>query len=609
MEERSRRGSRRAHTLVVAVTAFGLIAGACGGSSKPNNSSNTTAGNSTNTTAAPGPNTSILTSTTAAPDTNTPVAGGKLTYALEAESNTGYSIIYSNCAISCWQVLRAIYDPVTAYDSNDKPQPYLAESLTHSDDYLTWNVKLRPGIKFHDGVDLDAKALVTNIEASRCSALIGPAWGEFGGCPVTYDPSQPETATNRKPVSTIIKDVSVDPADPLTMVTHFLLPFPTYADTLTAVMVESPTLIDYKDPTGEKAKNNPVGTGPFMFKEWTPNDHLTVEKNPNYWRKGLPYLDEIVFKPINDVSARENALRGGTVDMIMNFQGPTVAKFRAEKDKWSIFENIKGGETILLMLNHFATYKGKENPLADLRVRQALSLAIDYNEVLDLRQDNVTGVANGPYPPGVPGYLDDTGWPKTQDLDKAKSLIDEYKKEKGISGDLELEFGTDADPFNRGTNELVATYWKQIGVNAVIDQTEQGAYITRALQGDFQIFGWRQFGGFDPDRNFLWWYSLLGTDPPGLGLNFARYKSKVVDDNLITLRTNPDPAAQKTAAETINKQLAADVIDIWLFWNVWQFVGKPAVQDIGGGTLPDGSAAEPSNGGPQHWLGQIWLKK
>ncbi len=607
MEDRSKRGSRRAHTLVIAVTALGLVAGACGGSSKPN-SSNTTSGAS-DTTAAGGPNTSILTSTTAAPDTNTPTAGGRLTYALEAESNTGYSIIYSNCAISCWEVLRAIYDPVTAYDTNDKAQPYLAESLTHSDDYLTWNVKLRAGIKFHDGVDLDAKALVTNIEASRCSALIGPAWGEFGGCPFTYDANQPETATNRKPVSTIIKDVSVDPADPLTTIVHFLLPFPTFADTLTAVMVESPTLIDFKDPTGDKAKNHPVGTGPFVFKEWTPNDHLTVEKNPNYWRKGLPYLDEIVFKPINDVSARENALRGGTVDMIMNFQGPTVAKFRDEKDKWSIFENVKGGETVLLMLNHFATYKGKENPLADLRVRQALSLAIDYNEVLDLRQDNVTQVATGPYPPGVPGYLADTGYPKAQDLDKAKSLIDEYKKEKGITGDLELEFGTDADPFNRGTNELVATYWKQIGVNAVIDQTEQGAYITRALQGDFQIFGWRQFGGFDPDRNFLWWYSLLGTDPPGLGLNFARYKSKVVDDNLLILRTNPDPAAQKTAAETINKQLAADVIDIWLFWNVWQFVGKPAVQDIGGGTLPDGSAAEASNGGPQHWLGQIWLKK
>jgi peptide/nickel transport system substrate-binding protein len=310
------------------------------------------------------------------------------------------------------------------------------------------------------------------------------------------------------------------------------------------------------------------------------------------------------------VSARENALRGGTVDMIMNFQGPSVAKFRGEKDKWSIFENIKGGDTGLIMLNHFPTYKGKENPVADLRVRQALSLAIDYKEVLDLRQENVTSVANGPYTPGVPGYLADTGWPTQPDLAKAKSLIDEYKKAKGISGDLELEYGTDADPFNRGTNELVATYFKEIGVNAVIDQTEQGQYITRALQGDFQMFAWRQFGGFNPDRNFLWWYSLLGTDPPGIGLNFARYKSKVVDDNLLILRTNPDPAAQKTAAETINKQLAADVIDIWLFWNVWQFVAKPSVQNIGGGTLPDGTTAvEPSNGGPQHWMAQIWIKK
>lgn len=605
MDYRSRRGSHRTRVFVVAIIALGLVAGACGGSSKPDNSSNTTS----NTTVA-GPDTSVLTSTTAAPNTSEPEAGGKLTYALEAENNTGYSPIYSNCPISCWEVLRTIFDPVMAYDTNDKPQPYLAETVTHSDDYLTWNVKLRSGIKFHDGVDLNGQALVTNIEALRCSALTAPAFGEFGGCPFTYDASQPETATNRKPLSTIIKDVGVDPADPLTTVVHFLLPFATFGDALVDLLVQSPTLIDFTDPTGEKAKNTPVGTGPFTFKEWTPNDHLTVEKNPTYWRKGLPYLDEIVFKPINDVSARENALRGGTVDMIMNFQGPTVKKFRDEKDKWSIFENIKGGETVLLLLNHFPTYKGKENPVADLRVRQALSLAIDYNEVLDLRQDNVTQVANGPYPPGVGGYLADTGWPKAPDLDKAKALIDEYKKEKGITGDLQLEFGTDADPFNRGTNELVATYWKEIGVTAVIDQTEQGAYITRALQGDFQVFGWRQFGGFNPDRNFLWWYSLLGTDPPGIGLNFSRYKSKVVDDNLIVLRTNPDPAAQKTAAETINKQVATDVMDIWLFWNVWQFVAKPTVQNIGGGTLPDGvTPTEPSNGLVQHWLGQIWIKK
>ena len=303
--------------------------------------------------------------------------------------------------------------------------------------------------------------------------------GEFGGCPFTYDASQPETATNKKPVSTIIKDVAVDPADPLSAIVHFLIPAATFADTLAGLPVESPATLDLHDPTGTKAKNDPVGTGAFAFKEWTPNDHLTVVKNPNYWQKGLPYLDSIIFKPINDVSARENTLRGGTVDMIMNFQGPSIAKFRAEKEKWSIFENAKGGDTGLIMLNHFPTYKGKENPVADLRVRQALSLAIDYKEVLDLRQENVSQVANGPYTPGVPGYLADTGWPTAPDIAKAKSLIDDYKKEKGISGDLDIEYGTDADPFNRGTNELIATYFKEIGVNAVIDQTEQGQYITR----------------------------------------------------------------------------------------------------------------------------------
>jgi ABC-type transport system substrate-binding protein len=260
------------------------------------------------------------------------------------------------------------------------------------------------------------------------------------------------------------------------------------------------------------------------------------------------------------------------------------------------------------MINHFPTYKGQPNPLADLRVRQCLAYGIDYEEVRQKRFAGITKLANGPFGPGTDGYVEDTGYPKYDPV-KAKSLCDAYKAEKGITGDLEIQFGTTADPFNKGTDELIAAQWKKIGVNAPIDQTEQGAYITRGLTGDFQVLGWRNFGGFSQDRNFIWWQSAFALDPPNLALNFGRYKSKVVDDALIVLRTTTDQNARKTAAQTINKQLAADVANLWLGWTLWAFMADKSVQDIGGGTLPDGTPAAPSNALAQHWTGHIWLKK
>ncbi len=590
--------------LLAGSIALALVAAACGGGDDGAEE------DATGTTASDGNNFAQNT-TTSAPEEITP--GGKLVYALEAENNTGFSPQYSQSPIAGYTVFRALYDPLMALNrETGKAEPYLAESVTPSADLKTWKIKVKPNIKFHDGLPLDGAAVVANIQAQRCSPLNATAFGEFGGCPTTYDPNKPEDATNRKPLSTIYDTLTVDPADPLTAIVAMKIPFAVFDYALTEIagLMASPNM--FKDP--KNAGKNPVGTGPFKFKEWVPGDRLTVVKNPDYWQKDakgtqLPYLDEITFRPIDDISARENALRSGQVDMLQTSNGDAISRFREEKDDWAIFENDRGGESSYFMINSFPTFKGKENPLADLRVRQCLAHGIDRDKVNELRNGGVTKVSSGPYPPGTIGYLEDSGYPKF-DVAKAKQLCDAYKAEKGITGDLEIEFGTTADPFNKGTNELVASMWKDIGVNAKIDQTEQGAYITRALQGDFQIFGWRNHGGFNPDTNFIWWHSSLALDPPATGLNFGRIKDKAIDDALVTMRTNADPAARKTAAQTVNKQMSSQVWNLWSWWALWQIVADPKVQDIGGGTFPDGKTAlEPSNTRPQHWFQQMWIKQ
>ena len=615
--ERSRGTSMgRAGKAIVLASAAALLAVACGSSKKDDSSSVTTAAGGA-TTAAGAVTTTGGASATAGVSTIAQTAsggtvkrGGKLTYALEAETATGFSPLYSQFAISGEAVARAIYDPVTAIGEDGKTHGVLAESMTPNADATQWVVKMRAGIKFHDGTPLDGTALKSFLEAGRCSALVATAYGEFGGCPQTFDAAKPEDPkTNRKPLSTVYKTITVDTADPMKVTIDLLTPVAILDYTYYIAFLVSPKIVN--DPVG--SPKNPVGTGPFKFKEWVVNDHVTVTKNADYWLKApdgqpYPYLDEITFKPFDDIAARENCLRGGQCDVMMTSNGDSISKFRSEKNDWTIFENSVGGETGHFMFNVGPTFKGKENPLADVNVRTGLAKCVNYDELNKLRNGGVAPVPNGPYPPGTDGYLDDTGYPKF-DQPGGKALLDAYRTAKGISGDLELAFGTTADPFNKGTNELVATYWKKCGVNAVIDQTEQGQYITRALVGDFQIFGWRNFGGLNPDRNYVWWLSAFSTDPPGIALNFGRIKDKEIDAALTKIRASTDPAARKAAAQEVNKIFGKQVYNIWTQWTLWQFIGAKKVQGIGDSwNAPDGTKVVNTARVSMHAFHSMWIK-
>jgi peptide/nickel transport system substrate-binding protein len=603
---------RPRHRVVAALTLAGVLLAACGSSGGDETADTTTAGGAATTVAGGSTATTVQTSAQTTPtDTGKPKVGGKLTMAQEAENATGWSPQFSQTPIAGWNVQRQLYDPLTIVGIDGKAHPFLAESLTPSADFTSWTIKARAGIKFHDGTDFNGQSIKNNIEAARCSPLVATAMGEFGGCPSTFDPAKPEDPkTNRKPLSTIYKAITV--TDPMSVKIDLAFPYPSLDMSMATTLGFMAADANLKDPAN--GPKNPIGTGPFKFKEWIVNDHMTVVRNPTYWGKDadgtqLPYLDEIVFKPIDDIAAREEALRSGAVDLLMTSNGDAIAKFRAEKDDWSIFETDLGGETNYYLVNEFPTYKGKPNPLADPDFRKGLALGINYEEFNKLRNGGVTKVANGPFPPGTDGYLDDTGYPKYNEAE-AKKLIDAYKAKNNITGDVEIAFGTTADPFNRGSNELTASYWKKIGVNAVIDQTEQGQYITRALVGDFQVFGWRNHGSLEPDRGFVWWHSSMAIDPPGVAINFGRIKDKAIDDALIKIRTTPTKEDRDAAAKALNKALAASTHNMWLNWTLWQFVGDKKIQNLGGAPIaPDGTKAATTMGRAMNWLVTTWIKE
>ena len=202
---------------------------------------------------------------------------------------------------------RTVFDPLTIITLNGDWAPYLAESVVPNAAYTSWTITLRPNVVFHDGTPCNGAALVTNLEAQAKSLLTG----------VVLSPTL----------------VSITQTGPLAATITFKspwVPFPYYlAGGIGGQIayVVAPSMLS--NPNGT---THPVGTGPFVFKEWIPNDHFTATANPNYWRKGLPYLSEITFKPIPDEEARAEALKSGTIDLMITDTPQIITQFRGNQE-------------------------------------------------------------------------------------------------------------------------------------------------------------------------------------------------------------------------------------------------------------------------------------
>lgn len=195
------------------------------------------------------------------------------------------------------KITHQVFDSLLEYkEGTTEVQPSLAESWTVSEDGLKYTFKLRQGVKFHDGTDFNAEAVVFNF--TRWSDPKSEY--KFEGDSFDYYDSMFGPDGKR-----VIKEVKA--IDDNTVEFTLNQPQAPFLQNLamTSFGIASPTAIKEKK---ENFKNEPVGTGPFVFKEWKRNDSITLEKNPNYWKEGLPKLNKVIVRSIPDNSARFRAL-------------------------------------------------------------------------------------------------------------------------------------------------------------------------------------------------------------------------------------------------------------------------------------------------------------
>ncbi len=255
------------------------------------------------------------------------------------------------------------------------------------------------------------------------------------------------------------------------------------------------------------SQTNPIGTGPFVFQSWTPNDHFTATKNPHYWRSGLPYLDSVTYKPIPDSQQLLASLMSGSVDIIHTSTSQVTKSLRADTSLGYIDDSVKvAGEPdmgcVLLNLS--------EAPFDQQKFRQAAAMAIDSAQYVAIIDSGVNPTSNGPFVQGSAYYLADNGYP-SYDPTKAKQLVQEVQQ-AGHSVTFTLNHVP--DPNTTKIAEYLQQQFKNVGMQVSISPIEQAQIINTALHRQVPGPGVAAVRGHQPGPQL----HLLESDTDQLGV-------------------------------------------------------------------------------------------
>lgn len=377
--------------------------------------------------------------------------------------------------------LTSVYDTLVYQDpTTHEFAPGLAESWTVSADGLTYTFTLRRDVKFHDGTPFDASAVKANLDRI----------------------ADPQTQS-QKAVFMLGPYVETEVVDTYTVVIHLKEPFAPLLDSLSQVYLgmASPTALRQ---WGADYQLHQVGTGPFRFVEYAPNDHLTLARNPEYaWgprlfaHQGPAYLDEIVFRFYTDPATRAAALEAGQVD-VMGEVPPLDAQRLSQDPRFRLYAIPIPGQPLQFFLN------SQRPPTDDARVRQALLLATDRAAIVQAVFGGLSPVANGPltratrgYDPAVEAFypydparagelLDAAGW----------RLVGERREKDGQP--LQLEAVIMGYGFVPEVTQLLQAQWRAIGIELNAQQAPYGAVLEAGRSGAVHLIPFIT-SGTDPD--------------------------------------------------------------------------------------------------------------
>ena len=512
-------------------------------------------------------------------DEGTPKAGGSITVGLEAET-AGWQPCTDTWSESGTMVGQTIYDPLMQRNEDGEVKPYLAESLTPNADATEWTLELRSGVKFHDNTDLTSQVLKENFDAfrqptSRCAGQLAP-----------------------------VKDVQI--VDPLTVKFVMTSPYSPFPELL---LVAYPYSTANAAAKGKDVSANPIGTGPFKFVSWQRDSQLVVEKNPDYWQKGVPYLDKITFRPIPDEDARLASLSSGEVDVMHTLRQQYVKQARDLGDDVERYEFVGNncGSSI---------FNVTKAPVDDKRVRRALAYALNQEELI-----SILG-GEGISPPCTQFYAKDSPWYSEEiaksypqnDSAKGTKELDSYKNDpkrsdgKPAGSEVTVEFNCPPDPTLIAVAQAYQQQAAKVGIKMNLNQVEQATHINNAFgkepftTADYMINCWRLGAQSDPDTVLFNQYG----DPQGNGANVTNFDNDEVQALLKQGREETDLDARKAIYEKVFEIFNEEVPHVWTGATVTSVAAKPSVRGILTWKLPDGGKGNGAEQSVVRFRG-VWL--
>ncbi|MGN7471508.1 ABC transporter substrate-binding protein [Brevibacillus sp. SAFN-007a] len=418
------------------------------------------------------------------------------------------------------QVYASLYDKLFDIDAEGKIIPMLAESYEVTPDGKTYTLKLKQGVKFHDGTEFDAEAVKFNFDRNIS--------GE---------------KSRRKGELKFVDAVTV--VDKNTVQVQLKEPFAPFLSVLTdraGIMVSPKAVKEH----GDQYLNHPVGTGPFVFVEQVKGDHVTLKKNENYWN-GEVKVDEVTYKVFTNGTAKVQNLRSGALDIIDDTPVKEIPVVKGDANLQLISESGMGYQGLYL--------NNSRPPFDNKYLRQAVDRAIDREAVVKVLFNGYAAPARTAFTKGSLAYNEQLNTPVPPNAAEIKELLAKGGKPNGF--DFKLYITT--SPENEQLGAVLQSMLKQHNINVALEKLEYGQLIETGEKGEFDALqlGWS--GRQDPDQNL---HDFVVT---GASNNDGRISIPKLDELVVAARGEMDEAKRKALYEEATKLLQEEAGYVYLY--------------------------------------------
>ena len=464
----------------------------------------------------------------------TPQPGGTLTAIIQPEPVILTAAL--NTAAPTGTVSGNIFDGLVDYDTSLNPKPALAESWETSPDGLSITLHLRKGVLWHDGKPFTAADVKWTLEN---------VWK-------TIHPRNQATFAKVK---------QVDTPDDVTVILRLSEPSPAILSSINSngAQVLPKHLYEGTDILNNPYNNKPVGTGPFVFKEWKKGEYILLERNPNYWDKGKPYLDKVIYKVVPDAAARsagfeKGEIQYGALSPVPLKDAERLAKLPGLKVETSGYEWLSPWL--------FLDFNVERGPLKDPNVRHALARAIDRKAIANVVWYGFAKPATSPIPSSLIAFHDPSAAKDNFDVKSAEALLDEAGFKKGADGTrftLFIDYIPYGDDYKR-TAEYIKQALKRVGVDVTI-RTQDTAAFTKRVYGDrdfdLQITWFAAFSDPQIGVTRAYWSASIGKNIPWT--NGSGYRNPEVDQIISRVQGEADAAKRVALFKDFQRIVLTDL--------------------------------------------------